>query len=361
MDPNETLMKKKLQSFLCEMLKFGTVKGFKHFAMYMRGREEMVLSVVNTPQMLSSATPIAPESLPVDKRKLSKSESFSSMNLPYDQRSLMLSIRSQMILSTHGVKDVGLPPASPSEEESLVTDDRSTLFLIAGYGRYSCPYVWVRSNHERLVKLTGSSREKDCPLKLKSTLKWKDQDIFVWDIVAELVKLCTYPSPRNPFEIDFDYFKLLPLSEKVLATVAMMNVLQKILVYTPDHKIYAGQVFEELQLITKQHFTALESLVKDNGLPAVLQQQQQHQQQQRQQHHSGPTSAPVGPGRTRTTSYNQPNSAPSYNQPYSAPSYNQPNSTPSYNQPNSTHSFNQPTSAPPTQSYGYTHTTRAMF
>jgi len=53
-------------------------------------------------------------------------------------------------------------------------DERSTLFLIAGYGRYSCPYVWVRSNHDRLVKLTGESREKDCPLKLKSILKWKD-------------------------------------------------------------------------------------------------------------------------------------------------------------------------------------------
>lgn len=56
----------------------------------------------------------------------------------------------------------------------VLQDDKSTLFLIAGYGRYNCPYVWVRSNHERLVKLTGESREKDCPLKLKSTLKWKD-------------------------------------------------------------------------------------------------------------------------------------------------------------------------------------------
>ena len=31
----------------------------------------------------------------------------------------MLSIRSQMVLSTHGVQDVGLPPASPSDDESL--------------------------------------------------------------------------------------------------------------------------------------------------------------------------------------------------------------------------------------------------
>ena len=47
----EAQLKKKLQMFLSEMLKMGTVKGFKYFAMYMRGREEMVLSVVNQPQV----------------------------------------------------------------------------------------------------------------------------------------------------------------------------------------------------------------------------------------------------------------------------------------------------------------------
>jgi hypothetical protein len=45
------MLKKKLQAFLSEMLKLGTVKGFKYFAMYMRGREEMVLSVLNHPQV----------------------------------------------------------------------------------------------------------------------------------------------------------------------------------------------------------------------------------------------------------------------------------------------------------------------
>ena len=52
----EALLKKKLQMFLSEMLKMGTVKGFKYFAMYMRGREEMVLSVVNQPQVSDSFT-----------------------------------------------------------------------------------------------------------------------------------------------------------------------------------------------------------------------------------------------------------------------------------------------------------------
>lgn len=301
---HEAQLKKKLQAFLSEMLKLGTVKGFKYFAMYMRGREEMVLSVLNHPTSVLSPVHCRTDTPSFDKKPLSKSESFSSNNLPYDQRSLMLSVRSQMILSTHGVKDVGLPPASPSEEESLPTDERSTLFLIAGYGRYSCPYVWVRSNHERLVKLTGESREKDCPLKLKSTLKWKDNDIYVWDIIAEVIKLCTYPAPRNPFEIDFDYFSMLPLSEKVLATASMVTMLQKILIHTPDHKQYAGPVFEELQMITKLHFGALENLVQEQGLPILQQQQQQqHQQGQRSRSQSHNLTS-----RPRTSSYTQPES-----------------------------------------------------
>jgi hypothetical protein len=38
------------------MLKMGTVKGFKHFATYLRGKEEMVISVVNEPQVSPKLT-----------------------------------------------------------------------------------------------------------------------------------------------------------------------------------------------------------------------------------------------------------------------------------------------------------------
>lgn len=76
--------------------------------------------------------------------------------------------------------------------------------------------------------------------RLRVTGNFSFTDVFVWDIIAELVKLCTYPAPRNPFEIDFDYFSMLPLSEKVLATAAMVNILQRILIHTPDLKLYAG-------------------------------------------------------------------------------------------------------------------------
>ena len=45
-------MKKKLQQFLVEMFKMGTVRGFQHFSMYLRGKEEMGLTVYHEPQVV---------------------------------------------------------------------------------------------------------------------------------------------------------------------------------------------------------------------------------------------------------------------------------------------------------------------
>ena len=54
-------------------------------------------------------------------------------------------------------------------------------------------------------------------------------DITVWDIVAELVHICTQPSPPNPFEVDLDYFAALPLAERFLASGAMVDFLRRLL------------------------------------------------------------------------------------------------------------------------------------
>ena len=55
-------------------------------------------------------------------------------------------------------------------------------------------------------------------------------DIPPWEIIAELVTICTTPSPPNPFAVDFDYFASLPLPEKFLASGAMVSFLKKVLV-----------------------------------------------------------------------------------------------------------------------------------
>ncbi|CAG2195160.1 unnamed protein product [Mytilus edulis] len=299
----EAHLKKKLQCFLQELLRMGTVKGFKHLATYLRGKEEMVISIVNEPQTQHRVynTDSRRNSV-MEEQVADPSKSFTSQQLPYDKRSLLISLRSQMNLNLNAPKGIGLPPASPSDKESNVDSD-TTLFLIAGYARYSCPYVWVRSNHQRLIRLTNdSTQEKDSPLRLKSTNKWNSHDIHIWDIIAELVKLCTYPSPLNPFEVDFDYFTTLSLQDRVIATGAMVHCLQNIVLHTQDEKVYASKVFEELQIITKLHFQALQQLVKDGGLP-VLQQHIARSNPRQRSTNSGSSRYPsAGPG-YQTPSY----------------------------------------------------------
>ena len=51
----------------------------------------------------------------------------------------------------------------------------------------------------------------------------------MWDVIAELVAICTCPSPPNPFAVDLDYFEALPSTERVLATAAMLSLLRSIL------------------------------------------------------------------------------------------------------------------------------------
>lgn len=127
------------------------------------------------------------------------------------------------------------------------------MFLIAGYARYNCPYVWIRTNHERLVQFGSPTKlEKDFPLQLKSTSSWKEKGVFTWqvymyitvihltdvtpwDIIAELVTICTVPCPPNPFTVDFDYFECLPLPERSLASGAMVTFLRKVLASGNHH------------------------------------------------------------------------------------------------------------------------------
>ena len=54
-------------------------------------------------------------------------------------------------------------------------------------------------------------------------------DTKVWDVIAELIHICTCPSPPNPFAVDLDYFEALPTTERLLATAAMTSLLGSIL------------------------------------------------------------------------------------------------------------------------------------
>ena len=63
----------------------------------------------------------------------------------------------------------------------------------------------------------------------------------MWDVLAELIKLCTYPPPLNPFAVDFSYFDELPQSERLIATGAMINFLQKVIGSQRKDKPYTSK------------------------------------------------------------------------------------------------------------------------
>ncbi|XP_063967375.1 uncharacterized protein LOC135157006 [Lytechinus pictus] len=246
-----------------QMLKMGCVKGFKYFDIYMRGREEMICTIMNE-DMSNNETP----SPGIEKERFTfnKTDSGSFDNLPLEQRELMLSQNTQQKLSGFGYMDVGLPPASPSEREIGPINTESTLFLIAGYGKYNCPYVWVRSNHDRLVKVSDNpSFSKDSPLRLKSTSNWGESDVKVWQIIAELVKLCTRPAPKNPFEVNMEYFDTLKKGERVIALGAMVYFLQSV-VTEGCERSFSGLVANDLREVHRLHLKEFQEVIKENAL-----------------------------------------------------------------------------------------------
>lgn len=132
------------------------------------------------------------------------------------------------------------------------------MFLVAGYIKYGRPYAWIRSNHERLVNIGGiDSMVKDTPMKLKSINDWQKQGIRVWDVVSELVSLCTVPSPSNPFALDLRYIKSLSLPDRFLVTGALLNFLEMYIVYGNRDELHYGKVVEEVKCLRRLHVRAL--------------------------------------------------------------------------------------------------------
>ncbi|KAM9718289.1 uncharacterized protein ACNS7B_021652 isoform 2-T2 [Menidia menidia] len=151
-----------------------------------------------------------------------------------------------------------LLPASPSEAEMAVPEVHCTLFLLAGYVRYGRPYAWIRSNHERLVTIGGAdSLVRDTPMRLRSVSDWQTRGVRVWDVVAELVSLCTVPPPSNPFALDTRYLKGLPPPERLLVTGALLSFLETYLVYGNRDELHYDKVVEEAKPLRRLHVGAL--------------------------------------------------------------------------------------------------------
>lgn len=270
----EREQKRKLQHFLADLALLGSLQGFKYFQPWLRGKEELLLTVVNEDLGCRS-----PGYLVSRASSFSSSGSSSSSDASPSSSSPSLASQcssplpgepepSQNNTSTHRpqppqpVRDPyneeHLLPASPSEREMAIPEVNCTLFLVAGYVKYGRPYAWIRSNHERLVNIGGiDSMVKDTPMKLKSIRDWQTQGIRVWDVVIELVCLCTVPSPSNPFALDMRYIKSLPLPDRFLVTGALLNFLEMYIVYGNRDELHYEKVVEEVKALRRLHVRSL--------------------------------------------------------------------------------------------------------
>ncbi|KAM4714866.1 uncharacterized protein FYW61_019740 [Anableps anableps] len=272
----EREQKRKLQHFLNDLALLGSLQGFKYFQPWLRGKEELLLTVVNedlgwrSPGFLVSRASSFSSTSSCSSSNVSPSSSSPSLDSrtnsplpgepqgPRDSQTTNSHSRTLTQTDREPSSEEHLLPASPSEGEIAVPEVNCTLFLLAGYVKYGRPYAWIRSNHERLVNIGGmDSMVKDTPMKLKSITDWQTRGIRVWDIVSELVCLCTVPSPSNPFALDMRYIKSLPLQDHFLVTGALLSFLETYLIYGNRDELHYDKVVEEVKSLRRLHFQAL--------------------------------------------------------------------------------------------------------
>ncbi|KAI5104254.1 hypothetical protein C0J45_5880 [Silurus meridionalis] len=253
----------------------GSLQGFYYFQPWMRGKEELLLNVVN--EDLRWPSPGFPASLvssctsPTCSSSYSLDSYYESSPLPGEGPQPQPRPQSPQVSQQQPSRsnDLHLLPASPSEREITVPEMNRTLFLLTAHAKYGRPYAWVRSNHERLVNVGGAdSLAKDTPMKLKSIT---DSDLApqgtrVWDVVHELVGLCTMPPPDNPFSLDICYLKTLSLPERFLTTGALLNFLEIIVVQGSRKESFYDLVLEEIKSLRQLHFRCFAELLKHRNV-----------------------------------------------------------------------------------------------
>ncbi|SAL99873.1 hypothetical protein [Absidia glauca] len=179
--------------------------GFQHFEVCMRSREELLLCILPSGAMDSG------------KRNLN------------------------VMSSTHLL------------DESYIKAMDCTVFVVTGYAVYNCPYIYAWKQSQRALKYMSNAVEPDVPLRLESTLSWTTKNVALWEMVWELISRVSWPSPQNPFAIDFDYLDRVPLPQSLFLTGALMEFLQTLWVQAEPQVSFIDQVFEDIQVLQQRH------------------------------------------------------------------------------------------------------------
>lgn len=232
----------KLMMFLRECLTMGCLRGFYYFELYSRGREELLVTVT-----------------------CGKDPVFPVQSGPSALVSPIVGANHKARFKPLVSGDARFPPASPSTRDAEMMR-QDAVFLLGGYARYKCPFVWVRSNHTRLLYLKhqnlGNDKQvtKDTPLDLRSTNEWKSGNVRAWDIIEEIVMATVLPSPRNPFKVDFAKLEAMPPLDRTLAAASLVNFLKRVHLRPSP---YEEDVFNDIQTLLDLHFGQMPTLLSD--------------------------------------------------------------------------------------------------
>lgn len=209
-----------------EMQVVGCLEGFKHFTMYLRSSEELVITVLNSNK--------------------------DTENVATDRLELV-NFDPVMIDREH-------PPSSPCRHTPSFEDDEYTSYLVGCYETYRRPFVWVRTGHERLVQRCEmyGTVDRDSPIDLLSMTRYMVDSISIWDIIAELVLLTTEPPPANPFDIDHTFLDNLTSAEQAISTGSLLHSLNSLL--GKDSVWATPDILRDMKHLALRHVHTLPSL-----------------------------------------------------------------------------------------------------
>ncbi|KAK4517618.1 atp2, beta subunit of the F1 sector of mitochondrial F1F0 ATP synthase [Mucor velutinosus] len=144
------------------------------------------------------------------------------------------------------------PESQSPLDEDFRQEKNKIIFLVAGYAKYRCPYVWLRSHHEQLIRAqTGHIEEDDNPLQLQKTNEWKTSNVSLWEMVAEILLMTT--NPRNPFQLDHDYINKLPVEESILLTGSLLAFLENVWIQADPSIAFLDDLHTEIQVLQSKH------------------------------------------------------------------------------------------------------------